>query len=76
MSEPLILVCPLPDDFIESLRLEKTSKIVKSICQTITTMPTKPCPEVLYRHVFYTSRDGESTNSLGSMLIYLSSPIL
>jgi len=31
---------------IESLRLEKTSKIIKSNCQPNTTMPAKPCPEV------------------------------
>ena len=28
----------------ESLRLEKTSKITKSSCHPITTMPAKPCP--------------------------------
>jgi len=35
---------------IESLRLEKTSKIVKSNRQTITTTAAKPCPEVPYLH--------------------------
>ena len=30
----------------ESLRLEKTSKIIKSNCQPTTTMPAKPSPEV------------------------------
>jgi len=37
---------------IESLRLEKTSKIIKSNRQPITTMPAKPCPEVPHPHVF------------------------
>jgi len=37
---------------VESLRLEKTSKIIKSNCQPIPTMPAKPCPEVPYPHVF------------------------
>ena len=32
---------------IESLRLEKTSKIIKSSCQLNTTMPAKPCPETI-----------------------------
>ena len=31
---------------IESLRLEKTSKIIKSNHQPTTTIPAKPCPEV------------------------------
>jgi len=31
---------------MESLRLEETSKIMKSDCQPITTMPAKPYPEV------------------------------
>ena len=39
---------------IESLRLEKTSKIIKSNCQPNTTIPTKPRPEVLHLHVFRT----------------------
>jgi len=37
---------------IKSLRLEKTSKISKSNRQPITTITTKPCPEVAYLHVF------------------------
>jgi len=37
---------------IESLRLEKTSKIIKSNCQPNTTMPTKPYPEVPYLYIF------------------------
>jgi len=37
---------------IESLRLEETSKIMKSNHQPNTTLPTKPCPEVPYLHVF------------------------
>jgi len=48
---------------IESLRLEKTSKtskIAKSKCQPITTIPAKPCPEVPHLHVFFnTSRAGD-----------------
>ena len=35
---------------LESLRLEKTSKIMKSNSQYITTMPTKPCPKVSRLH--------------------------
>jgi len=37
---------------IESFRLEKTSKIIKSNRQPNTTMPAKPCPEVPHLHVF------------------------
>jgi len=37
---------------IESLRLEKTSKIIKSSHQPNTTMPTKPYPEVPHLHIF------------------------
>ena len=37
-----------------SLRLEKTSKIIKSNRQPITTMPAKPCPEVPHLHVCWT----------------------
>ena len=40
---------PVFHRIIESLRLEKTSKI-KSSCQPIATMPTKLCPSVLYLH--------------------------
>ena len=39
-------------EFTESLRLEKTSKIIKSSYQPITTTPAKPCPEVPHLHVF------------------------
>ena len=39
---------------VESLRLEKTSKIVKSNHQPDTTVPAKPCPEVPYLHIFWT----------------------
>jgi len=34
------------------LRLEKTSKIINSSCQTNAAMPAKPCPEVPHLHVF------------------------
>jgi len=37
---------------IESLRLEKTCKIIRSNRQPITTTPAKPCPEVQHLHVF------------------------
>jgi len=40
------------DGIIESLRLEKTSKSIKSNCQSNTTMPAKLCTEVPYLHVF------------------------
>jgi len=39
---------------IESLRLEKTSKMIKSNCKANSTMPAKPCPEVPHLHVFWT----------------------
>jgi len=39
---------------IESLRLEKTSKIIKSNCQPNTTTSAKPCPEVPHVHIFLT----------------------
>jgi len=45
---------------------EKTSKINKSNHPPNTTTPTKPYPEVPHLHVsFNTSRDGDSTTSLG-----------
>jgi len=50
---------------IESLRLEKTSKIIKFNCQQNTTMPAKPC--ATSTRFLNTSRDGESTTSLGSL---------
>jgi len=37
---------------IESLRLEKTSKIIKSNCRPNTPMPVESCPEVPHLHVF------------------------
>ena len=39
---------------IESLRLEKTSKIIKSNHQRNTTMPAEPCPELPYLPFFWT----------------------
>jgi len=39
---------------IDSLRLEKTSKITKSNHQTNTTMPAKPYLEVPHLHIFLT----------------------
>jgi len=36
----------------ESLRLEETSKIIKSSCQTIINRPAKPCPQVPHLHGF------------------------
>jgi len=38
--------------FIESLRLEKTSKIIKFNHQPITTVSANPCPEVPHLHVY------------------------
>jgi len=35
----------------ESIRLEKTSKIIKSNSQPNNTMPAKPCPKVPHLHV-------------------------
>ena len=53
----------------ESLKLEKTSEIIRSNHQPNTTVPAKPCPEVPHLHVFLNiSRDGDSTASLGSLL--------
>jgi len=43
---------PLGNGIIESLRLEKMSKIIKSNRQPNTTMPAKPCPEEPHLHVF------------------------
>jgi len=58
---------PVPYRIIEWLRLEMTSKI-KSNCQPNTTLPAKPRPEVPYSTGFLnTSRDGDSTTSLGSL---------
>ena len=37
---------------VESLRLEKTSKIIKSNCQSNVTVPAEPCPEEPYPHGF------------------------
>jgi len=49
-------------------RLEKTSKIIKSNYPPTNTMPAKPYPEAPHLHVFLnTSRDGDSTTSLGSL---------
>ena len=39
---------------IESLRLKKTSKIIKSNCHPTTTRTAEPCPEVPYLHIFWT----------------------
>jgi len=36
----------------ESLRLEKTSKIIKSNHHPNTSMPAKPCPQVPHLHIF------------------------
>jgi len=48
---------------IESLRLEKTSKIIKSNCQPITTVSRS----VMSTCFLNTSRDSDSTTSLGSL---------
>jgi len=58
---------------IESLRLEKTSEVIKSNCQPITTMPAKPYPKVPPLHiVLNTSRDGDSLGSMFQFLTTLS----
>ena len=44
----------LQNRITEPLRLEKTSKIIKSNRQPNTTTPTKQCPEVPHLHVFWT----------------------
>ena len=55
-----VRLCPFPLPtlasyrIIESLRLEKTSKIIKSNHQANTIMPAKPCPEAPHLHVFWT----------------------
>jgi len=48
---PIQKACVTPG-IIESLRLEKNSKIIRSNRQPITTMTAKPCPKVPYLHVF------------------------
>ena len=50
-------MCKYLHRIIESLRLEKTSKIIKSSCQPNTTMPTKPCPEC-HIHTFFEHLQG------------------
>jgi len=52
-------LCPAPSHqhshrIVESLRLEKTSMIIKSGHQPNITKPAKPCPEVPYQHIFLT----------------------
>ena len=49
-----VLYCHLNHRTIESLRLEKTSKIIRSNRHPNTTMPAKLCPEVPHLHVFWT----------------------
>ena len=49
------------DRIIESLRLEKTSKIIKPNRQPNTTMPAKPCPRST--HFLNPPRDEDSTTS-------------
>ena len=59
MSSNLIFISLVPslrfrdfkDRTIESLSLQKTSKIIKSNCQPNNSMPTKPYPEVAHLHV-------------------------
>lgn len=52
---------------IGSLRLEKITKITKSKHWPIPAMLTNPCPSVPYLHSSWTSRDRDSTISLGSL---------
>jgi len=42
-----------PAAFVESLRFEKTSKIIKSNRQHNTTVAAQPCPEVQHLHIFW-----------------------
>ena len=52
---------------MELLSLENISKIIWSNCWPITTMPTKPCPlSATSPHFLNTSRDNDSSTSLGS----------
>jgi len=58
-----------PYRFTESLRLEKTSKIIKSNHPPNNTMPTKPRPKPpCHIYMFFERlQDGDSTTSLGSL---------
>ena len=56
----------------ESLRLEKTSKIIKSNHQLITTMPATRCPEVPYLHIFFEHLQGWWLNHFPGSLTTLS----
>jgi len=47
-----LYLCSEDRRIIESLRLEKTSEIIKSNCQPISTLSTRPHPEVPHPHVF------------------------
>ena len=61
----------------ESLRLEKTSKIILSNHQPTTTTPTKLCPSL--PHLLFcwnTSKDSDSTTSLGSLIQNTDYPML
>jgi len=49
--------------------LENTSEIIKSNSQLNTTMPAKSRPQVPRLHSFFnTSRDGDSSTALGSLV--------
>ena len=50
---------------IDSLKLEKTSKIISSNCQPIPTMPTNHVPQCHIHAVPECLRDGDSTTALG-----------
>jgi len=43
---------------IESLRLEKPSKIIKPNCHPNTSKPAKPYPEVPHLHIFFERLQG------------------
>ena len=61
---PLAEKCPkvpLPKEC--HLGQRETSKIIKSNCQPITTMPAKPCPEMPHLHSYWTP-PGMGTPSL------------
>ena len=54
---------------VESVRLEKTSEIMKSNCHPNPPLPAKPCPQsATSTRVLNPSRDGDPTTALGSLV--------
>ena len=64
----------LTSNFIESLRLEKTTRIIKSNHQPITTIPSTVSLSATSTHFLNTSWDGDSTTSLSNPLQYITTP--